>query len=153
MKKIAVVTTTINVPVMIESYCKNAIKYKQKNIEFFVIGDKKTPKDAPNYCEKITSQYTFPVHYLSLEDQEKELKDYPDLLNIFPYNNADRKLLANILAYIKGFDVIITVDDDNYATDVDVFKYHGIAGTEQELTCIESATGWYNSCEQLIQRR
>jgi hypothetical protein len=151
MKKTAVVTTTINMPVMIESFCKNAIFYNRKNIEFFVIGDKKTPAGAPKYCEKIASKYSFPIHYFNLKDQEKELKDYPKLLNIFPYNNADRKLLGMVMAYIRGFNVMITVDDDNYATNHDFFGYHGISDTEKELPLIESPSGWYNTCEQLIE--
>lgn len=151
MKKTAVVTTTINMPVMLESICKNATFYNHKNIEVFVIGDKKTPADAPKYCEKLTSKYSYPIHYLSLRDQEKELKDYPKLLNIFPYNNADRKLLGMVMAYLQGFDIMITLDDDNYATNHDFFGYHGITGTEQKLPLVESPSGWFNACEYLIE--
>lgn len=151
MKKTAVVTTTINMPVMLESYCKNALLNKHKNIEFFVIGDQKTPAEAPKYCNKLTSEYSYPIHYLSLKDQEKELKDYPKLLRIFPYNNADRKLLGMIIAYLQNFDVMITVDDDNYATDHDFFGCHGITGTEKELPLIESSSGWFNACHYLME--
>jgi len=151
MNKIAVVTTTINKPEILEGCCKNAQKYNHKNVEFFIIGDKKTPKDVPSYCNKVSSNYGFPVHYYSIEDQEKELKDYPKLLKMVPYNDACRKQFGMVIAYIKGFDVLIMLDDDNHPTDHDFFGDHSIVGTEKEIPLIESHSGWFNACEYLIE--
>jgi len=151
MKRTALITTTINMPEMLEKCCKNAIKNNHKNIEYFVVGDKKTPKAVAKYCEKLTSNYKFPVHYLDLKDQEELLKKYPKLLKLVPYNDACRKLYGLVIAYIQGFDTLIMLDDDNHPTDHDFFKYHGIVGQEKEIRLIESPSGWFNTCQYLIE--
>lgn len=151
MNKTAVITTTINKPEILESCCQNAIDNNHKNIEFFIIGDKKTPLDVPSYCSKLSSTHGFPIHYLGIKEQEKELKDYPKLLSMVPYNDACRKQFGVVLAYMKGFETIIMLDDDNHPTDHDFFGGHSIVGTEKEIPIIESKSGWYNTCEQLIE--
>lgn len=151
MGKIAVVTTTINKPEMLEACCKNALIYGHKDIEFFVIGDKKTPADTPKYCKKLMSNYDFHVNYLSIEEQEKSLKDYPELLNLVPYNDACRKIFGMVIAYIEGFEKLIMLDDDNHPTNHDFFGHHGAVGEKQEMPLVESPSGWFNACEYLIE--
>ena len=151
MKKTAVVTTTIRVPEMLDATCKNAQKNKHENIEFFVIGDKKTPENVSEYCEKLSSKYNYPVHYLDIDDQEETLGDYPELLGLVPYNDACRKIFGMVIAYMQGFETLIMLDDDNHPTDHDFFKYHGIVGTEQNIPLVESETGWFNACDYLIE--
>jgi hypothetical protein len=136
---------------MLEKCCKNALKYNHKNIDFFVVGDKKTPKAVAKYCQKLTSTYKFPVHYLDIKDQEDLLKKYPKLLKLVPYNDACRKLYGLVIAYIKGFDTLIMLDDDNHPTEHDFFGRHGIVGQTPELSLIESPSGWFNTCEYLIE--
>ena len=75
MKKTALITTTIYKPKMLKICCENAKKYRHKDIEFFVVGDKKTPTDVVGYCKKLVSTYDLPIHYLSIKDQEKKLSD------------------------------------------------------------------------------
>lgn len=151
MKKTAVITTTINMPLMLEHCCKNASFYNHKNLEFFIIGDKKTPIGVPKYCKELSSKYSYSVNYLGIDDQEEALKKYPKLLSIFPYNDANRKHLGVIIAYLKGFDVLIMLDDDNYTTNHDFFGHHNIVGTEKEMPLIESPSGWFNASEFLIE--
>ena len=152
MNKTAVVTTTIYKPKMLDMCLKNAQRYKHENIEVFVVGDKKTPSNVPGYCKKLSSTYRFPVHYLSIEDQERILGDYSKLLKMIPYNDACRKQFGLVIAYIKGFDILIMLDDDNHLTDHDFFGYHCIVGNEKEIPLIESSSGWFNACEYLIEK-
>ena len=44
-KKVAIITTTINFPKLLEDYAKDSKKYLKSNIDiiFVVAGDKKTP--------------------------------------------------------------------------------------------------------------
>ncbi|MFC1931527.1 hypothetical protein ACFLXJ_04945 [Chloroflexota bacterium] len=151
MKKTAVVSTTIRVPKMLEDYCRNANTYHHDNIKMFVVGDKKTPSEARQFCDRLFETYRIPVRYLGIEEQEKNLKDFPKLLEIIPYNSGCRKLLGMLIAYLEGYANLITVDDDNFATDQDFFGYHDIVGEEVELPLVESSSGWFNTCDYLIE--
>lgn len=151
MRKTAVVSTTIRVPAMLEGYCRNANIYHHDNIKMFIIGDKKTPPEARQFCKGLSSTYHIPVQYLGIEEQEQAIRAYPKLLEIIPYNSGCRKLLGMLIAYLEDFENIITVDDDNFATSHDFFGYHDIVGTEVELPLIESSSGWFNACEYLIE--
>lgn len=151
MKKTAIVTTTIRMPEMLEDYCKNARHYKHAGIHTFVVGDKKTPPEVSAFCNRLSSTYETTVQFLGIEDQEEALKDFPQLAKIVPYNSACRKLLGMLIAYLDGFENIITVDDDNFVSDQDFFGCHDIVGSEVELSLVESPTGWFNACEYLIE--
>ncbi len=151
MKKTALVTTSIRVPMMLEGYCRNANLYHHKDIKMFMVGDKKTPDEAHAFCDRLSSTYQLSVQYLGIEEQEQRLKDYPQLSKIIPYNSACRKLLGMLIAYLEGFENIITVDDDNFVTDHDFFSCHDIVGSELELSLVESPSGWFNTCQYLIE--
>jgi len=151
MKKTAIISTSIRVPQMLEDYCKNAIKFGHKDVEMIMIGDRKTPPEARQFCERLTSDYGIKVHYLEVEEQEEALKDFPRLKEIVPYNSACRKILGMLIGYLQGFENLIMVDDDNFVTDEDFFKYHDIAGSNAELPLIKSPSGWFNVCEYLIE--
>lgn len=151
MKKTALVLTTIRVPTLLEDYCHNAHLYHHENIKMFIVGDKKTPPEARWFCDQLSSTSHIPIQYLGIEEQEEILKAYPKLLNIVPYNSPDRKILGILIAYLENYDNIITIDDDNLATAHDFFGYHSIAGTEAELPLVESPSGWFNTCEYLIE--
>ena len=44
MRRIAIVTTTINIPKFLIELSMNALSYKHSNLYFYIIGDKKTSK-------------------------------------------------------------------------------------------------------------
>ncbi len=151
MKKSAIISTSIRIPEMLEGYCRNATFYQRKNVKIFMIGDKKTPPKARQFCERLTSIYRIPVQYMGIEEQEQVLEDYPKLKQIVPYNSACRKILGMLIAYLEGFENLITVDDDNFVTNQDFYGCHEITGSDVELPLIESPSGWFNSCEYLIE--
>jgi len=151
IRKTAFVITTINKPTSLEEYCKQVESYNHKNVEFFVVGDKKTPSIVPGYCEDLSSKYSVPINYMDLKEQDEIIGEYDGLLDFYPYNDANRKHIGIIKAYIDGFETMIVGDDDNFATDHDFFGYHDIVGSDQELKLIESPSGWFNVCEYLIE--
>ena len=152
-KKMAVVTTTIRMPTMLEECCKNAKFYGHKDVEMFVIGDKKTPPQVRGYCSQLSNNYGYQIHYLGDIEQEKSLEKYPCLLDMIPYNDACRKIYGMVIAYIKGFDVMIAIDDDNFPTNHDYFGCHSIVGDVIEMPLVESPSGWFNTCQYLIEEK
>ena len=79
-----------------------------------VTGDKKTPAEAKDFCEASAKEFGIECVYQTPEDQVEWLKKYPELGEEIPWNCIQRRNLAILLAYERGCDVIITIDDDNY---------------------------------------
>ena len=152
MNKTVIVTTTINVPVFLETICKNAVRYSRKDFSFMIIGDIKTPNETRQYCKMISDKFNVDIKYLDIPDQEKALLKHRELLDFVPLNHSARKTVGNFLAYLDGCESIIALDDDNYATETDFIGYHSIVGKEIEINVIHSESGWYNTCEQMIEK-
>mgnify|MGYP003950854175 CR=1 FL=1 len=146
----AITLTTINKPLVIEDYLKNIKHYDHKNIEIIIVGDKKTPADVKEFCLKLSKQYSILVNFLDIKFQEDYLKKYPDLAKYLPYNHIARRNIADLLAYEKGFETIIRIDDDNYPMKEDFVGQHSLVGKNLNATVIKSSNGWYNICEELI---
>jgi hypothetical protein len=100
----AIVTTTINPP-------KEALeRFAQKGWHMIVIGDQKTPHGTyKEFCTKYPH-----VEYLSPEKQDKL---YHKLSDNIGWNCIQRRAIGIAHAYVKKFDVVALVDDDNIPMD------------------------------------
>ena len=100
MKK-TIVTTTINPPT------KATLEFcKRKDFDFIIVGDLKTPHDDYKDLEKKFPQ----VKYLSPEEQEEKYKDLSDSIG---WNCIQRRNLGFVHAYLEGYEIIASIDDDN----------------------------------------
>jgi len=139
--------TTINKPVFLESLCENIRKYQHRDVDIIIIGDQKTP-DLKEYCQTVSEEYGTPIEYLDLIDQQRKLPQV--LLDIFDYNTPDRTMLGGMLAYLRGAERIIAIDDDNYVTENDFIGWHEVVGKKEKgVNTIHSDTGWFNVCKML----
>ena len=152
MNKTAITITTINVPAFLKDLCKNVISHNQREISILVIGDKKTPIETRQFCDKMSTDYGIEIEYMDIKDQERALSKHQELLEIIPVNTPDRIILGGMLAYLRGCDRLIAVDDDNYVTEHDFVGYHCITGTKVELDLIKSESGWFNVHEALEEK-
>jgi hypothetical protein len=147
--KIALVLTTINVPDLIIGYADNFEKYGNRSeVGFIIIGDLKTPQEAKEPVEKIRKR-GFEVEYLDIPQQEEWLKKFPDLKQIIPYNSDNRRNIGYLIAAERGAEVIISLDDDNYAREEDYLEAHKVVGCTKELKTAHSRNAWFNICSQL----
>ena len=100
MKKISIITTTINIPLFLKNIVKNIILKKSKknyDISIIVIGDKKTPKNAKKFCNDLKKKYKINILFFDINFQDKYFKKkYPSVYKLFPYNDAIRKLLGSL---------------------------------------------------------
>lgn len=156
MKKFKIVTTTIHIPIVLESYIKNFQKYGHNNVDFVIIGDLKTPDKITDYLKKLLKNgYQF--DYWDVNRQKKWLEKFPKLDNLIPYNSIQRRNLGYLIAYENGADVIVTIDDDNFAISGNNFlKGHSIVGKTSSFLAVNSSTKWFNPCDLLklkLQRR
>ncbi len=118
MKKISIITTTINIPLFLKNIVKNIILKKSKknyDISIIVIGDKKTPKNAKKFCNDLKKKYKINILFFDINFQDKYFKKkYPSVYKLFPYNDAIRKLLGSLFVLKNIPDKVIFIDDDNY---------------------------------------
>lgn len=140
--------TTINEPIIfLQGLCQNIRQYNHAGVDIIIIGDKKTP-DITNLCQTLTQKYTTPIEYLDVEKQSKVLP--PALLAMFDYNTPDRTILGGMLAYLRGSQRIIAVDDDNFVTEDDFMGWHSEVGKVKTRQLVKSNTGWFNVHESLL---
>ena len=152
--KVTITTTTIHVPHLIEDYIKDVIKYnRQKDVDFVITGDKKTPAEAKTYCQELEKKYNIPVLFMDVEDQNKYLEKYAKLKGYLPWACIQRRQVAILKAYEQGADIIVLIDDDNYIACEDYVGKHLALGSKTALETVSSPTGWYNICEDLQDRQ
>ena len=145
---ISIVTTTIHIPVLLEKYAENARFYGHPDVDFIVIGDRKTPSGTREYCASIAARYC-PCEYLDIEAQKSYLERFPRLWEHLRFDSIQRRNIGMLKAYENGADVLITIDDDNLIMNQDFVGIHGIAGSQLELPTVESSSGWFNVCSLL----
>jgi hypothetical protein len=146
--KTTIVTTTIYVPSALEKYGQNARFFGHTDLNFVVIGDKKTPSETRGFCENLSTQ-GYPCTYLGIEEQQTYLERYPALWNHLPFNSIQRRNIGLLKAWEDGADIIITIDDDNWMLNHDFLRLHAVVGQSPELPAYETSSGWFNVCSML----
>jgi Reversibly glycosylated polypeptide len=150
--KLAIVTTTINVPHFLEDYCKDFKLHNRSDVRFIIIGDKKTPTEAESYCLSLGEQYGYEVEYYNVPRQVSYLSGFPELDAYLPYNSVQRRNIGMVRAYELGSHSILTVDDDNYLLEADLLKDHLMVGEERSLRSFHSSAGWFDPCQFLCAK-
>ena len=145
--KTSIVTTTINIPVLLTNYARNARDYGHTEVDFIVIGDRKSASGTAEFCQTI-NEY-FPCTYLDIPAQEKYLNRFPELWRHLRFDSIQRRNIGMLMAYEQGADIIITIDDDNFVMNQDFIGLHAIAGASPELVSYASTSGWFNVCSAL----
>lgn len=152
-KKVAIVTTTINFPKLLEDYAKDSKKFLKSNIEliFVIAGDIKTPKKTKLFCSNVQKKYGFRFFYLDVKLQNKFLKNFKKLKNYLPWNSVQRRNVAILFALKHNSDFIITIDDDNFLYEKNFVNSHlnQFVSNKFELS---SKTGWVNVCKYLNEK-
>lgn len=151
--KTALVTTTIHVPKNLEGYCENLARNGHAGegaVEIIVIGDLKSPPETGTYLAELEQRTGTPIAWWDAERQREWLAELPDLDGLLPWNSVQRRNLAYLLAVVGGAERIITIDDDNFATDDDFLGGHSIVGEQRSLPVVTSSSGWFNTSSLLV---
>lgn len=105
--KIAVITTTIRIPQVLQLYRE----YDQE-VVFFIAGDLKTPhEEVQKLCRELSDCYYFGPAQQSVWQVSEALG----------WNCIQRRNIALLEALKWGADLIITIDDDNFPLASDYF--------------------------------
>jgi hypothetical protein len=151
MDAIAITLTTINLPTVLEHFIALQQKYPHADttVDFIIAGDRKTPAGTEAYLDSLRSRTRSQIIYLDLPQQERHFAKYSGIWNHIPLDSFARRNYADLLAYQRGYSLIIRIDDDNLPTDDDFIGGHSVAGQRLRMPTIESETGWFNVCESL----
>jgi hypothetical protein len=141
-----IVTTTIHIPASLVEYAQNARRHGHRELDFVVIGDRKSPPETADFCRSVPH---FPCLYLDIPAQREYLKRFPELWAHLRFDSIQRRNIGMLLAYENGADVVITIDDDNLVMDQDFVGMHGVVGAARELPTYRSTSGWFNVCSFL----
>jgi hypothetical protein len=144
--KTTIVTTTINVPTFLEGYQANAEKFGH-DVNYIVAGDVKSSPVTQAFCDSLPN-----CQFLSSKKQHEYLKRFPRLDLHLPDNTPGRRNVVMLLAYEQGADVVITLDDDNLATEYDAIGGHSVVGKNSFQWLHGSSTGWLNVCDLLQEK-
>ena len=131
--KTALVTTTINVPRVLELYRKLG-----PDVRFFVAGDKKTPGKAYEFasalgkCHCILPDAYAPEHWKCKE--------------LIGWNCIQRRNIALLEAVAWGAEVIYTIDDDNIADGRSILRQRrgNWATAGRSKVFASSPTNWFD---------
>lgn len=147
--KVLVVTfTTINPCInLLESYVDNFSSFGHWDVGFIIVGDVKTPP-LHRATEKVREK-GFNCEYLDIEAQKTWLKKYPDINRYIPFNSDNRRNIGYLRAAELSYDIIVSIDDDNYALPEEDFYGHHRVGTVQTMKSVESPNKWFNPCSLL----
>ena len=146
----AVVLTTIDTPKVVKGYVENAQRYGHSDVGFIVIGDRKTPHEAARQVLEEVRADGFAAEYWDIEEQQQWLRRFPKLDRMIPYNSDNRRNLGFLIALERGAEIIVSMDDDNFATlNEDLFGTHSIVGETVETKAVHSSNGWFNPCSLL----
>lgn len=134
-KKVALITTTINVPTVLERYVIDWKRDSDEDLEIIVAGDVQTPTEAQEYVEE-----TLDGAYIGINTPNATRWRSHDVIGL---RSIQRRNLALLHAISIGADVIITVDDDNSPSE------HYVRRMLDELYCARqslwtSPNGWFN---------
>lgn len=146
--KVSIITTTINMPNLIDDYAKDAANSRH-DVDIIIAGDKKTPSEILDFCTDLQEKHGIAIEYMDVNSQNEFMKDFPVLDKFIPWNCIQRRNLPIMKAYMQGSDLIITIDDDNFLAQKSYIDGHGVLGENTEFLTIKSPTGWLNICDYL----
>ena len=136
--KIALVTTTINVPHVLASY-----RAAFSDSDIIVIGDRKTP-DAE--VQSFMADMPFAT-YLSYDEQEGRGFSCHELIGS---NSIQRRNIGFLEALATGAEVIFSFDDDNLLTNV-FAEAHLLQAFDKEVClAVDSKSGWFDPGSYLV---
>lgn len=108
--KLALITTTINVPRVLSLY-----RAHDAHIPFFVAADEKTPDEAYAFCADLGN--------CEIYTPERQSEFGYECSDHIGWNSIGRRNIALLEAVKSGAEVIVTIDDDNIPMDMDYFVH------------------------------
>jgi glycosyltransferase involved in cell wall biosynthesis len=149
-KRVSIVVTTIFEPRFLDGYIDDFERNgRGDDTELIVIIDRKTPPSVARKCEELHAA-GHRVICPTLDEQEQFLAKFPSLTGRIPYDSDNRRNIGFLMALERGAEILISIDDDNYAlADSDFVGEHSLAGELANGIEVNGSDGWFNLCSLL----
>jgi hypothetical protein len=145
-----IVFTTINDPIVLETLRDNLSRFGHlADTKVWVVGDVTTTPECAMRCED-EKKKGLNVHYLSIEEQDRWGRRFPDFYSRIPRKNETRRNIGCLFALEQGCERVISVDDDNFPLpDGDFIGAHRNTGKPIQQPVFHEQSGFHNICEYL----
>ncbi len=146
----AIVATTIFEPKFLAGFQQSVeTAGRLDEVTVYVIPDHKTPSSVAEAAAAARDQ-GFRVHCPSLTEQDAFLKRVGAPTDFIPYNSDNRRNVGFLMALEAGCEVLISIDDDNFALPGEDFVggHHVVGGLSQDPQ-VRSSDRWFNICSLL----
>jgi hypothetical protein len=144
MKAALVITSINDCSELLKGYLANFAKYGRE-ASIYMIFDKKTVPQS------ITCPPSVKAPLFS--EQEKFLKKVGFPPEDIPWNSDNRRNIGYLMALADGAEMIVSLDDDNYAPENEDFLTAHEKGLEKQYSCVSVANHWFNNCILLFPLR
>lgn len=140
MTRIALITTTINVPTVLTPWAASGMT---EDDIIIVAGDHKSPHtEIDDLCNQITMKHGVTTEYMMPRDQERFA-----VSSVIGWNCIQRRNIALLRAMELKPEFILTIDDDNAPTSTNqITQLIAImrSETRYQTSVVSTNTGWYN---------
>ena len=158
-KKFAIVVPTNRMLNSWLSYVENFRMFNHPSDKVILIAvDDYSPYVSENI--KILEKTEIPYEYWTIDMQIDFFKknfssNWEKYWNVIPHRTDACRSFGYVIAALKGADVIITYDDDNWAfslkeSDFDYLGAHDVVNSYYKGTEVSSTNGWFNTISMLI---
>jgi hypothetical protein len=142
--RVALITTTINVPTMLELYANDWSVNEELTgkLDIIVAGDVQTPTEVENFVSSLGGTY-IPVDSMLAKRWRTDKH--------VGHRSIQRRNIALLHAIASGADLIITVDDDNTPSRqyFDTLLGEFDRSAQRVFT---AKSGWFNPCSMLYPK-
>ncbi len=144
-----IVVTTINKGDVLDGYCRQIeAEGMRERVRIIVIPDRKTPNELYSLCGGLSAS-GFDVRCPTIEEQDSYLKKFPKLAPLIPYDSENRRNVGYLMALESGYEVLLSIDDDNYCLGETFTTCGLVCGEKLTLPAAHSDNGWINFCDML----
>lgn len=149
MTRTALVVTTINDGQFCE-FLQPVMETAPSEISLIVIGDHKTSPSCGEAIARLSAS-GLDATWLGVAEQREWLTRIPEFGRHVPWNSDNRRNIGVLEAWRRGFDAIVSIDDDNVPLSADGFLRRGLALDHKLERQIVTAgdNRWVNVCELL----
>ncbi|HET6426660.1 MAG TPA: hypothetical protein VFG20_23410 [Planctomycetaceae bacterium] len=146
----AIVATTIFEPKFLAGFEDSLSAFGRLNeVRLYVIPDHKTPSTVSE-AAAAARERGFRVICPSLAEQDEFLKRLGAPSDFIPYNSDNRRNVGFLMALDAGCEVLISIDDDNFALPgEDFIGGHHVVGSSSSDPQVRSSDRWFNICSLL----
>jgi len=156
MKKVMIVTTSIGDEAVFKRFFRAYARVDVSSLhaKLLVVGDKNTActrfSHLPEHERLVEKGFEF--EYLGVEEQTGIMQSKPYMEDLIPWKRIQRRNIGYLSAYKSGYDVVVTVDDDNFPINESFLKDHLANLTADNLRVLhpkKDRLSWFNPCSVL----